>query len=51
MKKWQYFVGACILAAGLLIKAGAPLIPVVVGMAAAAFMTWKFPTRPKKLAL
>ena len=49
MKKWQYFIGACILAAGLLLKAGAPLIPIVVGMAAAAFVTWKFSSRPKQL--
>ena len=51
MKKWQYFVGSCILAAGLLIKAGAPLIPVLLGMAVAAYMTWRFPTRPKQRAL
>jgi hypothetical protein len=51
MKKWQYFVGSCILAAGLLIKAGAPLVPIVLGIAAAAFVTWKFPTRPKHLPL
>ena len=40
--KWKYFVGACILSAGLVIKAGAPLVPVVLGLAAAAFLTWKF---------
>jgi hypothetical protein len=39
--KWKYFVGACILAVGLVLKAGAPLIPVVLGVAAAAFVTWK----------
>jgi hypothetical protein len=39
--KWKYFVGACILAVGLVLKAGAPLIPVVLGVAAAAFITWK----------
>jgi hypothetical protein len=41
MKKWQYFLGASILAAGLLLKAGAPLVPIVLGLAAAAFFTWK----------
>jgi hypothetical protein len=51
MKKWQYFIGACILAAGLLIKAGAPLVPIVLGMAAAAFITWKSRRRPKHLPL
>ena len=39
--KWKFFVGACILSAGLLFKAGAPLVPVAVGLAAAAFLTWK----------
>ena len=41
MKKWQYFIGASILAAGLLLKAGAPLVPIAVGLAVAAFLTWK----------
>jgi len=41
MKKWQYFIGASILAAGLLVKAGAPLVPIVLGLAVAAFLTWK----------
>jgi hypothetical protein len=49
MKKWQYFIGSCILAAGLLVKAGAPLVPIAIGMAAAALVTWKFKTRPKQL--
>jgi len=39
--KWKFFVGACILSAGLLLKAGAPLIPVALGLVAAAFLTWK----------
>ena len=39
--KWKYFLGACILSVGLLLKAGAPLIPVALGLAAAAFVTWK----------
>jgi hypothetical protein len=38
---WKYFIGSCILAAGLLIKAGAPLVPVLVGLAAAGFFNWK----------
>jgi hypothetical protein len=46
MKKWQYFIGASILAAGLLLKAGAPLVPIAVGLAVAAFLTWKKSTRP-----
>ncbi len=41
MKKWKYFLGACILAAGLAFKAGAPLVPVALGLAAAGLLTWK----------
>jgi hypothetical protein len=37
---WRYFVGACILAAGLLLKAGAPLVPIALGIAAAALFNW-----------
>ena len=38
--KWKYFLGASVLAVGLLLKAGAPIVPVAVGLAAAAFFTW-----------
>ena len=41
MHTWKYFVGACILAGGLLSKAGVPLAPIVFGMALAAFLNWK----------
>ena len=37
---WRYFVGACILATGLLLKAGAPLAPVALGIAGAAWFNW-----------
>jgi hypothetical protein len=50
MKKWKYFVGASILAAGLLVKAGAPLVPILVGLAAAAFYTWKKSERPNQIS-
>ena len=46
MSKWKYFLGASILAVGLLLKAGAPLFPLVLGLAAAAFLTWKKSSRP-----
>ena len=39
--KWKFFLGACILSVGLLLKVGAPLFPVAVGVAAAAFIAWK----------
>ena len=42
---WKFFIGACILTTGLLIKAGAPLIPVAVGIAAAAFVNWRKQSR------
>jgi hypothetical protein len=38
---WKYFAGACILAGGLLIKIGVPLLPILFGMAAAAYFNWK----------
>jgi hypothetical protein len=48
MSKWKYFIGASILAAGLVLKAGAPLVPIVLGVAVAAFLTWKKSERPTK---
>ena len=39
--KWKYFIGASILTAGLLVKAGAPLVAVVIGIAGAAFLNWR----------
>ena len=39
---WKLFVGASILSVGLLIKAGAPLMPLVMGIAIAAFFNhWR----------
>ena len=37
---WRYFGGASILAAGLLLKFGAPLPAVLLGIAGAAVATW-----------
>jgi hypothetical protein len=47
MGKWKYFVGASILAVGLLLKAGAPLVPLAGGLAVAALLTWKFARSPR----
>jgi hypothetical protein len=41
MNRWKYFLGASILAVGLLVKAGAPIVPLALGLAVAAFFTWK----------
>jgi hypothetical protein len=38
---WKYFVGSCILAAGVLIKVGVPVAPIAIGIAAAAYLNWK----------
>lgn len=38
---WKYFVGSCILATGLLLKAGAPLLPIAIGIAAAGWFNWR----------
>ena len=37
---WKFFGGACILAAGLAIKFGAPLMAVGMGLALAGVLTW-----------
>jgi len=42
---WKYFVGASILATGLLIKIGAPLVPIALGIAMAAFFNWQLHRR------
>jgi hypothetical protein len=42
---WKFFVGATILACGLLFKFGAPVMPVGAGVAAAALMNWKMNQR------
>jgi len=41
MNKWRYFFGACILSVGLLLKAGVPIVPLVLGLGAAAYVTWR----------
>ena len=38
---WKFFVGASILSIGLLLKVGAPLVPVALGVAGAALINWK----------
>ena len=43
--KWKFFIGSCILTAGLLLKAGAPIAPVAAGMAVAGAITWKIQRR------
>jgi hypothetical protein len=39
--KWKFFFGATILTVGLMLKAGAPLVPIALGVAGAAFINWK----------
>jgi hypothetical protein len=36
----KYFIGACILVGGLLIKAGAPPFAIAMGIVLAAFLNW-----------
>jgi hypothetical protein len=38
---WKFFVGATILSVGLLLKVGAPLVPVALGVVGAALVNWK----------
>lgn len=37
---WKFFGGAAILTVGLLLKAGAPLVPVAGGVAMGALVNW-----------
>jgi len=46
---WKYFLGSCILAAGLLLKAGAPIAPVALGLAGAAYLNYRKQRRPAAL--
>jgi hypothetical protein len=39
--KWKFFFGAAALAAYLMIAQGVPVVPVLVGCAAAALLTWR----------
>jgi hypothetical protein len=39
--RWKFFIGSSILAAGLLFKAGAPLVPVILGVGGVAFLNWR----------
>ena len=50
MTKLKYFLGACVLAGGLLIKLGAPLVPVVLGIALAAIVSWKTQRGPREIS-
>jgi hypothetical protein len=45
---WRYFLGAAILASGVLIKVGAPLAAVAAGVALAAFINWRTEHRARK---
>mgnify|MGYP001027139317 CR=1 FL=1 len=37
---WKLFIGASILVVGLMLKAGAPLFTIVLGVGLAAFDSW-----------
>jgi hypothetical protein len=39
--KWRWFPAGCTLAAGLLLKIGAPVIPTALGLVVAALFTWR----------
>jgi hypothetical protein len=41
MRNWKYFLGAVILSSGLLLKAGAPIAGVAIGVAGAALLNWR----------
>jgi hypothetical protein len=37
---WKLFIGASILAVGILLKVGAPLVSLVLGVGLAALLSW-----------
>ena len=39
--KWWLFVCSCLIAAGVLLQLGAPLVSVAVGLGLGAFLVWK----------
>jgi hypothetical protein len=39
--KWSFFFGAAVMAAYMLISRGIPVLPVLVGCALAALITWR----------
>ena len=45
MMNWNRFITACIVVGALLLKAGVPLVTVVLGLGAAAFVNWQL--RPR----
>jgi hypothetical protein len=45
MMNWNRFVTACIVVGALLLKAGVPLVTVVLGLGAAALVNWQM--RPR----
>jgi hypothetical protein len=40
MMSWKFFAGAAILTVALLLKLGAPLVPVAAGVGVGAFYNW-----------
>lgn len=45
---WRYFLGAAILAGGVLLRVGAPLAAVAAGIALAAILNWRMELRARK---
>jgi hypothetical protein len=41
MRNWKYFLGAVILSSGLLLKAGAPIFGVLLGVAGVGLLNWR----------
>jgi hypothetical protein len=47
--RWKFFAGSCILVAGVLIKSGAPLVPIAAGLVLAGIVTGKLRQRANRL--
>ena len=42
---WKFFLGASIIVAAALFKAGVPIIPIAAGLVTAGIVTWKLQRR------
>jgi hypothetical protein len=43
--RWKFFVGAAIIVAAALIRAGVPIVPIAAGLVTAGLVTWMLQRR------
>ena len=47
--RWKFFVGASIVVAAALMRAGVPAVPIAAGLVTAGLITWKLQRRTNGL--